>query len=171
MLDGTYVRVNKTWEEVLFSGKHQKHFISVKFPAYGSKGLADAEVFQLNIRMFPVIVDEEVLGVAVFSRNLTKQILAIEERDAHFEIIENQNQILKDIAWMQSHQVRAPLARMLGLINLYNDSNGVDDEFFNNEKVLKSIKESAHELDEIIKHISEKTYLSEQIIAPGTQQN
>lgn len=98
MLDGTYVRVNKTWEEDLFSGKHQKHFISVKFPAYGSKGLADAEVFQLNIRMFPVIVDEDVVGVAVFSRNLNKQILAIKERDAHFDAIEKQNQILKENA-------------------------------------------------------------------------
>ncbi len=138
---------------------------------FNEKVLGESEVFYLNIRMFPVIVDEEVVGVAVFSRNLTKQILAIEERDAHFDTIEKQNQILKEIAWMQSHQVRAPLARMLGLINLYNDSNGEDDAFFSNEKVLKSIRESAHELDEIIKHISEKTYLSDQIIAPSTQQN
>jgi hypothetical protein len=94
MLDGNYVRVNKTWEEVLFSGNHQKHFISVKFPAYNSKGLADAEVFHLNIRMFPVIVDEDVIGSAIFSRNPNKQILAIEERDAHFDTIEKQNQIL-----------------------------------------------------------------------------
>jgi len=135
---------------------------------FNEKVMAESEVFYLNIRMFPVIVDEEVLGVAVFSRNLTKQILAIEQRDAHFDTIEKQNQILREIAWMQSHMVRAPLARIMGLINLHNDKDG-DDSIFSNEQILETIQVSAKELDEIIRSISEKTYLSDQLGGEATQ--
>lgn len=134
---------------------------------FNEKVQGENELFYLNIRMYPVIVDHEAVGVAVFSRNLTQQMVAIEQRDAHFATIEKQNLILREIAWMQSHLVRAPLARILGLINLYSET---DDAFFTNEKILSSIKDSAKELDEIIKQISEKTYISDQLVEGIVQQ-
>jgi len=63
--------------------------------------------------------------------------------------------ILSEIAYLQSHEVRAPLARILGLINVIDyvkhDSN-------DNKKVLLNIQKSAQELDEVIKKIVDKTY-------------
>lgn len=65
-----------------------------------------------------------------------------------------QNLKLREIAWTQSHVVRAPLARLMGLIEMYDllrDSN------FDDVSLRKLIYDSAKELDDIIHHISKKT--------------
>jgi PAS domain S-box-containing protein len=137
---------------------------------FNEKVQGESELFYLNIRMYPVIVDDKVVGAAVFSRNLTQQMIAIEQRDAHFATIEKQNHILREIAWMQSHLVRAPLARMLGLIKLLSENDG-NEQLIEIPKIIKHIEDSANELDTIIHQISEKTYLSDQLEANKVQQN
>ncbi|WP_166444635.1 PAS domain S-box protein [Dyadobacter bucti] len=67
--------------------------------------------------------------------------------------IEAQNEKLKSIAWTQSHIVRAPLARMLTIMNAIDDNNkNLDDTLM----WLKHLRDSADELDEIIKDLVEK---------------
>ncbi|MFD2518036.1 PAS domain S-box protein [Salinimicrobium flavum] len=68
--------------------------------------------------------------------------------------IKKQNTVLKEIAWEQSHVVRAPLARIKGLLHL------LENEYFEDmtrEQVLYHIHNSADELDGIIKNIVGKT--------------
>jgi DNA-binding response OmpR family regulator len=69
-----------------------------------------------------------------------------------------QNETLRDIAWTQSHIVRAPLARMLGIISLLEAE--IYSEELSREQMLKLIVESANELDGIIRDISSKAYAS-----------
>ena len=78
----------------------------------------------------------------------------ITEREQHIKSIEEQNKRLRDIAWKQSHIVRAPVARIMGLINLLSEEKSVNDETNN---LLKFIEESAIELDSIIRSIVENT--------------
>lgn len=80
----------------------------------------------------------------------------ISERVAHIKSIEEQNKKLRDIAWKQSHIVRAPVARIMGLINLLSDEKSLNDETNN---LLKYIEESALELDNIIRSIVENTII------------
>lgn len=64
--------------------------------------------------------------------------------------IKRQNTVLKEIAWEQSHVVRAPLARIKGLLHL------LEQEIFEEmtrEQVQCHIRKSADELDGIIKSI------------------
>jgi two-component system sensor histidine kinase/response regulator len=67
-----------------------------------------------------------------------------------------QNETLRDIAWTQSHIVRAPLARMLGIISLLEAE--IYSEELSKEQMLKLIVDSANELDGIIRDISSKAY-------------
>ena len=69
--------------------------------------------------------------------------------------IEQQNNVLKDIAWTQSHVVRAPLANLQGLIKLFktNIKSGINDD----EELIEYIITSADKLDEIIREIVKKT--------------
>ncbi|MFY7651948.1 MAG: PAS domain S-box protein, partial [Chitinophagaceae bacterium] len=91
----------------------------------------------------------------------------ITDRIDYFQAMMRQNQQLKEIAWMQSHVVRAPLSRMMGLIQLldYNNFDNVeeDDLLKTPADVLKEIMNAAFELDAIIKRISEKTYEQEKM--------
>lgn len=68
--------------------------------------------------------------------------------------IEQQNKTLKDISWTQSHVVRAPLANLLGLINLLKDNKKMG---YTDDRLIDYIGESATKLDHIIHEIVKKS--------------
>ncbi|MCW3111031.1 MAG: hypothetical protein JWQ09_5537 [Segetibacter sp.] len=78
----------------------------------------------------------------------------VTEQRKHTKEIEEQNIKLKEIAWMQSHVVRAPLARIMGLINAINDFDAMK---MSQAELLGHIVHSAHELDAIIRDIVTKS--------------
>ena len=82
-------------------------------------------------------------------------IMAVDvtERLNYVKAIELQNQRLKEISWIQSHIVRAPLARIMGLIQILKDMPSVNEK----EKTLDYILLSANELDTAIKEITDKS--------------
>lgn len=78
----------------------------------------------------------------------------ITEKQDYLSTIETQNKKLKNIAWTQSHLVRAPLARLLGIINL------LEMEPDNTKEIpflIEQIKVSGNELDQIIQEIVNET--------------
>jgi PAS domain S-box-containing protein len=90
-------------------------------------------------------VDGEVRNYIAIERDIT-------ERMNYLMAIEEQNMQLREIAWSQSHIVRAPLARILGLTNMATDSNNEDLL----QEILPFLKKSAEELDDVIREIVEK---------------
>jgi len=80
--------------------------------------------------------------------------LDVTERINYIQAIETQNQKLQQIAWMQSHVVRAPLARLMGVIDLIKNYPNTEIE---KTELLDHLLSSAHEFDEIIRDISGKT--------------
>ncbi|MCC5930219.1 MAG: PAS domain S-box protein [Cyclobacteriaceae bacterium] len=68
--------------------------------------------------------------------------------------LKENNEQLKKIAWRQSHEVRGPLANILGLCNLLESASG-DSE---HEQLLSFLKVSASRLDDIINQIVQETY-------------
>jgi len=77
----------------------------------------------------------------------------ITERTEYLKTLEIQNKKLTEIAWTQSHIVRAPLARIMALIDLIKNYPELNEE---NEELLGYIFTSAVELDEVITEISRK---------------
>jgi len=65
----------------------------------------------------------------------------------------SQNEKLRKIAWLQSHEVRKPLANILGLLSLM-ESQKIHTE---HGHVFQYLKQSSDELDQIIRNIIEKT--------------
>lgn len=74
----------------------------------------------------------------------------ITEPVKYIKKIEAQNLKLKEIAWTQSHMVRAPLARIMGLIGILKDHPNQKE---NLSELLEYILTSASELDEVITSI------------------
>ncbi len=70
----------------------------------------------------------------------------------YIQTIEDHNSRLKEIAWTQSHVVRAPLARIMGLIDLLQNHKEIENQCL----LLDNIISSAKELDTIIRKISNK---------------
>jgi len=78
----------------------------------------------------------------------------ITEKLQYVETIQTQNIKLKNIAWTQSHILRAPLARMLGVLNLLETNTISDNEL---PFWLNQINITAKELDTIISNIVNET--------------
>lgn len=68
--------------------------------------------------------------------------------------LESKSKQLARIAWEQSHLVRAPLARIMGLVNLFTNDMVTGEERM---KFLKYLRDSAEELDSVVKAIVLKT--------------
>ncbi|MBC7382091.1 MAG: PAS domain S-box protein [Bacteroidia bacterium] len=83
----------------------------------------------------------------------------VTERIKHLQAIEDQNTKLKEIAWTQSHVVRAPLARIMGIVDLFNSDALEEHE---THEYLNYILSSANELDAVIKSIVLKTSAADQ---------
>lgn len=79
----------------------------------------------------------------------------ITDRIKYISAIETQNEKLKEISWIQSHIVRAPLARMMGIIDLLKDKED-DDLVDQKDFLMNELLSSASELDMIIRDISLK---------------
>jgi PAS domain S-box-containing protein len=72
----------------------------------------------------------------------------ITDRKKQEEMIRRQNNRLKDIAFASSHLIRAPLANILGLTELLDESDKAA-----NKEIVAHLKSSAHKLDETIKEM------------------
>jgi PAS domain S-box-containing protein len=99
------------------------------------------------------------INVHVMNYNGRKSALVliddVTEKLKYLQSIEKQNEILKEIAWMQSHVVRAPLARIMGFVDLINESKKIEDKI----EMLPFVLDSAKELDIIVKEIVNKSVL------------
>lgn len=102
----------------------------------------------LVVSLYPIRNAQNIItGVACYSFDDT-------ERINYLDTIKQQNQQLIDIAWMQSHVMRAPVARVLGLIELLKEESQISEE---TREILKYIQESSLEMDQVIKSITDKT--------------
>ena len=86
---------------------------------------------------------QEVIGISCFARDITEQYLYLQK-------IEKQNEQLKKIAWVQSHELRLPVANILGLSSLLDLERCGDPS---NREVLELMINSTGQLDQIIRKI------------------
>ena len=104
----------------------------------------DGTVYSAEVHLEPVLRGDQSSFLAIVSD--------ITEIKKYLNKLEVQNEKLRDIAWIQSHEVRAPLSRIMGLVMLVNRKNGIDLT-----EVLDHLLESAKELDDVIKKIVRET--------------
>lgn len=76
------------------------------------------------------------------------------ERLLYIKAIEQQNERLQAISWMQSHVIRAPLARVMGLIPMFIDPKATVEE---RQEISAYLVESAKEMDKVIRSITDIT--------------
>ena len=89
-------------------------------------------------------------GLAVYFRDIT------DEREYRIRI-EERNKLLTDIAWIQAHKIRGPVANILGLSHLFNYENPTDPI---NKEILDNLRVTINDLDEVIKEVVQKTNLT-----------
>jgi len=108
----------------------------------------DGSLLHKEISSNPIYDDEvNIVGVICIARDISEQ-------KNQFVQIQRQNEKLREIAWIQSHKVRGPVASILGLASLFNYES---HEHENNIEILEKLKIAANSLDAIIKEVVDKT--------------
>lgn len=121
-----------------FSGEHFR--VVWKDPSQAQS------VFE-ELRFNPIIDHHgEISGISCFARDITEQ-------QAYLEHIRAQNLRLKEIYWIQSHEVRSPLSNIMGLIELFG-ANKADDP--DNQKIVEMLRLETLKFDAIIKRIGKE---------------
>src|SRR5204862_3410314 len=69
--------------------------------------------------------------------------------DQRTKTIQEKNEVLTEYAYFNAHQIRGPLARILGLINIFNL-----EKKDSQEKQLAMLQQAGNELDDAIKKIN-----------------
>lgn len=87
----------------------------------------------------------------------------ITDRLDYIMAIEKQNKMFREISWIQSHVVRAPLCRIMGLTRLLKEAK---DDHADLDEIMNWILVSANELDEVIKNIVDKTKVYDDKVPP-----
>jgi PAS domain S-box-containing protein len=99
-----------------------------------------------ELRYFAVMGEQnELSGISFIATNITDRKLAEQK-------VKEQVKTLGEIAWFQSHELRKPVANILGIVSLF-ESDPLHPE---NEKLVTFLHKEAKNLDEIIKTISLK---------------
>ncbi len=88
----------------------------------------------------------KIIGVNCIVRDVTEQRMQLLK-------IQRQNDMLKEIAWIQSHKVRGPVASILGLISLVKH----EQETPHNTEIIEMLRNATNELDTIIREVVAKT--------------
>lgn len=90
----------------------------------------------------------DIIGLFGLQQNITA-------RHRYIARIEDQNEKLREIAWFQSHVVRAPLARLLSLVQLLADESSTTMP----ERItlLGHLRDTAREIDDVITQTVRRT--------------
>lgn len=104
------------------------------------------------------VLEEKVTArTAELSQINRELVIAKDQLEENLKAIQLQNNMLKEIGWVQSHVVRAPLARLMGAIAVLQMVNSSEEE---RKEMIDIILTSAKELDMVIREIAEKSHLA-----------
>lgn len=106
----------------------------------------DEEFFE--IIMSPIYdAEKKLIGVGCIAREITERIISQQQ-------IEERIKQLKEIAWIQSHTVRRPLANIMGLIELIKLHTSDEKQI---DEAVVLLEQSCMELDAIIREVVQKS--------------
>lgn len=111
--------------------------------------LLGEELRTYEIKTYPIVENGKVTGLTIYSRDITQQKKTEDILKEQNEELTKINSELDRFVYSASHDLRAPLMSVKGLLNMIK----VDTEKGNTEKYLELIEKSVHKLDNFISDI------------------
>ena len=109
------------------------------------------ETMYLTVTLTPVISNAKTIGICITGHDITNRKLIEIERQKMIKDLLQRNRDLEQFTYIISHNVRGPLATMLGLNSLLKEAP-VDE---NLGYIVDGIGNSAEKLDDVIRDLNE----------------
>ncbi len=104
-----------------------------------------------EISFHPIYKDGEVIGTACFSRNISESKKNIHEKEMLIQQLSQNNKDLQQFAYITAHNLRGPIANLLGLTNLLDSYKVRNKELC---QILDGVKKASQSFDETIRDLS-----------------
>ena len=134
-----YKKAYQTGEIVKF--EYEKEFSASNTRAKHKKGKRYFEVVLFSVKN----EKNEIKGIISLTQEITNRKLSE-------NILIDQNKRMEAYTFTLSHVIRRPVANLISLTNLFEDTNELNEE---DQQTMNLIHESVKQLDEIIKGLSE----------------
>ncbi|MEM1406891.1 MAG: ATP-binding protein [Bacteroidota bacterium] len=102
-----------------------------------------------EIHVFPISYGDTVTGISFFSKDISKRVNAQKQLIKQNQILTKVNKELDSFVYSASHDLKAPLASVLGLISLIRK----EENEANKEQYYNMMEQSIVRLDQFIKDI------------------
>lgn len=133
-------------ERIVTSNKISKAFYEGLFEHVKKNG----ELIYVNIQSNAIVFSEKDARI-VIATDVTEKIKIQQEREnLIFELFQN-NEDLRQFSYITSHNLRGPIAQLLGLTSLFDSYITADPTL---TKILSGIKQAARSFDETIRDLS-----------------
>jgi PAS domain S-box-containing protein len=108
------------------------------------------ETFMVSIVSYPVLFNDQRCNL-VMATDITELIEKERKLEDAYQRIKTSNEVLMQIAWSNSHELRKPLCSIMGLVTLLKEASDQErDEF------LRLLEISSIELDQVLRQNNEK---------------
>ncbi len=175
--DGRFIHVNHAIEEVTGNSDSDfigKTFYDLKSPFHNRayyqsmlKAIKSDEVWRgeyhglnidkqeywLDVLLSPVMDDHgQVKQYIALCLLINERKKAEQERDLLIDDLTRKNQSLEEFAFVTSHNLRAPVARIIGLVHLFGDAKLNQEE---KTQIVEMMGKAAENLDQVIRDLTE----------------
>ncbi|MFZ5971790.1 MAG: ATP-binding protein [Bacteroidota bacterium] len=131
------------WQERYQAGLNGNH------GKYEDSYWLDKELRTYEIKTYPIVGDGQVTGLTIYARDITQQKKTEDTLKAQNEELSKINSELDRFVYSASHDLRAPLMSVKGLLNMIQ----IDPDKKNAEQYLQLMKTSVDRLDHFITEI------------------
>ena len=110
---------------------------------------ATGKEIYFEVAFNPIKLEGRIIGVGCFAHDITDQVLT-------HQAILDQNEKLRQIASLSSHELRRPVATLMGLVDVLDKEDITNPE---NKSIINHIDTVANELDNVIRLIVNKAFV------------
>jgi len=145
----------KEWAKLVHPDDYKRVVVGLEKFIQGNQNKWEEQYrFKKGDSSYAYVIDRGFI-VRDYSGKATRMVGTMRDITSNMEFlnaIKEQNEQLKSIAWTQSHELRGPLTRVIGLIELVEQDGFKDISL---EEFLSYLNSAAMELDQVIKEIVE----------------
>jgi PAS domain S-box-containing protein len=154
---GTVITLENSFVEMLLPDrvelftKHAEEVIKTKKPVeYQTSFLVGETLTYYNVMLVPIINKGEVIGICLSAFDITRLKKLESERQEHIKVLIERNRDLEQFAYIVSHNLRAPIANIKGLVTLIGNSESADDRNY----MVHALEQSSERLDTVVKDLN-----------------
>jgi PAS domain S-box-containing protein len=142
--------VNSATVPEIFNDYSKEFQTEVRMAGIREHVKATGETFMVSIVSYPVLFNNRPSNL-VMATDITELIEKERKLEDAYRKIKNSNEVLLQIAWTNSHELRKPLCSIMGLVTLLKEAGDQERGEF-----LRLLEISSIELDQVLRQNNEK---------------